>query len=569
MGPQYRGDLDESLDESRLPEEVGVGAGNFPCPKTSSYQEGVYIPSRASHVSIISIVSLPGQPDTDRMSQKFDYPVIIVGGGGCGLSMSSFLSNYGVPHVLFERKERPSPLPKAHYLNQRAMETFRQHDIHKEIMERGTPPEHMQRVAWVTSLGGNDRLDRKVVHTIPSFGNDPASEQAKMYKLDAAARSANLPLSRSEPILHKLAEERNPGNVRFRYSVTDFQDHGDHVEVTVKSTTSGSESKFRARYLIGADGGRVVGPKIGVQMRGPTNIVDMVTVHFKADLSEYWDDRIFLCYLINGESGTVFESGAIVPVGPTWGKDSEEWVFHFGFALDDDSRFDENKLVGRIRDLLKLPALQLKVERISHWIIESVLANKYREGNVFIAGDAAHRRPPTTGLGLNTAIEDAFNLSWKLAMVFNHNADPKILDTYEQERRPVGQRNVDWGLFTFENSAVINSALGLIAGQKERNKARFEAVFADTLTGRSLHAQVNKMIDSQSIEFGAHGVELGFVYENGALIPDGTDTPPEDPLGQQYFPTTRPGHRLPHAWLGSFRTLVRRMTWSGLKVPGH
>jgi 2,4-dichlorophenol 6-monooxygenase len=390
--------------------------------------------------------------------------------------MSSFLSNYGVPHVLFERKERPSPLPKAHYLNQRAMETFRQHDMHKEIMERGTPPEHMQRVAWVTSLGGNDRLDRKVVHTIPSFGNDPAPEQAKVYKLDAAARSANLPLSRSEPILHKLAEERNPGNIRFGHSVTDFHDHGDHVEVTVKNTTSGSESKFRTHYLIGADGGRVVGPKIGVQMRGPTNIVDMVTVHFSANLSEYWDDRIFLCYLINGESGTVFESGAIVPVGPTWGKDSEEWVFHFGFALDDDSRFDEAKLVRRIRDLLKLPALQLKVERISHWIIESVLANKYRDGNVFIAGDAAHRRPPTTGLGLNTAIEDAFNLSWKLAMVFNHNADPKILDTYEQERRPVGQRNVDWGLFTFENSAVINSALGLIAGQKERNKARFEAV---------------------------------------------------------------------------------------------
>ena len=130
-----------------------------------------------------------------------------------------------------------------------------------------------------------------------------------------------------------------------------------------------------------------------------------------------------------------------------------------------------------------------------------------------------------TGLGFNTAIEDAFNLSWKLAMIFNHQADPKILDTYELERRPIGQRNTDWGLFTFENSAVINSALGLIAGQKERNRARFEAVFADNLTGRSLHAQVKKMIDSQSIEFGAHGVELGFVYENGALISDGTETP--------------------------------------------
>ena len=305
--------------------------------------------------------------------------------------MSCFLSNYGVPYVLFERKGRPSPLPKAHYLNQRAMETFRLHGMHEEIEERGTPPEHMQRVAWVTSLGGNDRLDRMVVHTIPSFGNDPASEQAKFYSLDAAARSANLPLCRLEPILRNLADERNPGNVRFGHSVTDFQDHGDNVKVTVKNTASGSESTFHTRYLIGADGGRTVGPKIDVQMQGPINIVDMVTVHFTADLSEYWDERIFLCYFINGESGTVFESGAIIPVGPTWGKHSEEWVFHFGFALDDESRFDETKLVGRIRDLLKLPALKLKVERMSHWIIEAVLANKYREGNAFVAGDAAHR----------------------------------------------------------------------------------------------------------------------------------------------------------------------------------
>lgn len=98
-------------------------------------------------------------------------------------------------------------------------------------------------------------------------------------------------------------------------------------------------------------------------------------------------------------------------MGPTWGKHSEEWVMHFGFSLNDPNRFQEDKLVPRIRDLVKIPDLDIKVHQISHWIIEKVLANRYRVGNVFIAGDTAHRRPPTTGLGLNTAIEDALNLS--------------------------------------------------------------------------------------------------------------------------------------------------------------
>lgn len=484
------------------------------------------------------------------MSQALDFPVIVIGGGGCGLSMSSFLSDYGVRHLLFDRKTDASALPKAHYLNQRTMETLRVHKLHDEIKQRGCPMRLMSQVAWATSLGGEDALDRKVIHKFCCFGNDNSSEKARSYQTDGAERSANLPLCRMEPILRRLAEERNPGGIRFGHSVTDFHDHGTHVEVMVQAV-DGTTFTYRTRYLVGADGGRIVGPRLGVAMEGRTGITDMVSVHFGADLSQYWDERFFACHFINGQCGTVFESGAIVPMGPTWGRHSEEWVFHFGFALDDETRFQEDRLVPRIRDLLKIPELEIKIHRVSHWIIESVLANKYRVGNVFLAGDAAHRRPPTTGLGLNTAIEDALNLSWKLAMVLNHGVDARVLDTYQTERRPIGKRNCDWGLFTFENSAVINAAIGLVAGKKEQNKARFEALYESSLTGKTIQAQVKKMIDSQCIEFGAHAVELGFVYEDGLHIADGTELPEVDPLGQNYYPTTRPGHRLPHAWLQS------------------
>ncbi|KAJ9494687.1 hypothetical protein H2202_009763 [Exophiala xenobiotica] len=485
------------------------------------------------------------------MAPELDFPVIIVGGGGCGLSMSAFLSDYGVQHVLFDRKTAASALPKAHYLNQRTMETFRLHNMHKEIQKRSCPGRHMSNVSWATSLGGDAPLDRRVIHRFPCFGGDDGAEKAQTYKRDGAEKSANLPLCRMEPILRQMAEERNPGNIRFGHSVGDFRDLGDHVEVTVEDS-AGAVSIYRARYLVGADGGRIVGPKVGITMEGRTEITDMVSVHFGADLSEFWDETLFACHFINGECGTIFESGAIVPMGPTWGKHSEEWVMHFGFALNDETRFQEDKLVPRIRDLVKIPDLDIKVHRISHWIIEKVLADKYRVGNVFIAGDAAHRRPPTTGLGLNTAIEDALNLSWKLALALGSDADSKkLLDSYEQERRPVGKRNADWGLFTFENSAVINAAIGLVAGQKDNNKSRFKALYEDSLTGHSIQAQVKRMIESQSIEFGAHGIELGFTYPKGLnRVTEATAGGPEvDPLGQDYYPTTLPGHRLPHAWL--------------------
>ena len=345
-----------------------------------------------------------------------------------------------------------------------------------------------------------------------------------------------------------MAEERNPGRVLFSHNVSDFVDNNNHVLVTVQDP-DGNEKIYRCQYLVGADGGRFVGPKIGVELEGPRGITDMVSIHFDADLSSYWDDRFFACHFINGSCGTIFESGAIVPMGPTWGRHSEEWVFHFGFALDDENRFADDKLIPRVRELLKIPDLEINVKKISHWVLERVLANKYSKGRVFIAGDAAHRRPPTTGLGLNTCIDDSLNIAWKLALVINGKVGPELLDTYESERRPVGRRNCDWGLFTFKNSSVINAAIGLVPGQKEANELSFAQLFEDSDIGRSRRAQVALMIDSQCIEFSAHDIEMGFSYEHGFRVSDGTEAPEPDPFGQVYVPTTRPGHRLPHAWV--------------------
>ncbi|KAJ5951531.1 uncharacterized protein N7479_009944 [Penicillium vulpinum] len=479
-----------------------------------------------------------------------DVPVVIVGGGVCGLNLSIILSDLKIDHVLFERHSGTSILPKAHVINQRSLEIFRQHGYVDEILEKSAPPDFMCQVAWQTSLGGDGPLDRKVLGTLDAFGTDLKTERGAAYAKDSPHISTNLPLLRSEPIFREVAERRNPAKVLFGHTVVDFADEGQHVIVHVKRA-DGEKFTYRASYLVGADGGKTVGTKIGVEMLGPKNLAHVVSTHFKADLSDLWDDRTTIAHFANPEGGALLASGSMLPLGPSWGRHSEEWQLHFGFSVNDPGRFHgEDILIPRIRELLKLPKLDLTVLGVSHWLLEDVVASKYQEGRVFIAGDSAHRHPPTAGLGLNTAIQDVHNLAWKLALVLNGKADAALLDTYDTERRLIGKRNADWALFTFKNIAVINAAIGLLPGQTQANTQRFTEMFdPSSEIGRASHAMVQHAIDGQTIELGAHNIELGFSYPSGALLTDGTNPPPEDPLQQRYIPTTRPGHRLPHAWL--------------------
>ncbi|KAK5463033.1 hypothetical protein LTS15_002745 [Exophiala xenobiotica] len=283
--------------------------------------------------------------------EPIDVPVIIIGGGSCGVNLSIFFSDKEVPHILFAKHSSTSRLPKAHYLNQRSLEIFRIHGYAHRIREKSALNRCISQVTFSTTLGGTGPFDRKLLYSSPSFGGDEGSE-----------------------LLHKHPPRK------------------------------------------GAKG--IVVPKIGAVLEGPTDLADVVFVHFEADLSQYWDERTLIANFINPDGETFLGSGTVVCMGPTFGRYSENWTIHFGYRVDDPARFSETQehlLVPRIRELLKIPDLNLKIRAISHWVVERVLANKYREGRIFIAGDAAHRRPPTTGLGLNTSIEDAFNLSWKLA----------------------------------------------------------------------------------------------------------------------------------------------------------
>ena len=481
--------------------------------------------------------------------EPVNTPILIVGGGGAGLTASNILSALQVPHLLVERHRDTSPLPKAHYLNQRTMEIMRYHGLEDAIREHCAPIANMSIARQRTTLGGDGPLDGRDFYALDCWGG---GSLAAAYDRDSPCEGANYPQIRLEPLLRRVAEQRAPGSVLFENELEEISQDDDHVRALIREHSTGRAYEVQARYVIGADGGKAVGPALDVQMEGTTTGIDMVSVHFSADLSNWVDDATSLIQFINPESPEGRTGGALLKLGPTWDRHSEEWALTFAYRADDPARNNDSAINDRMRELLRLPELAIKTHSISHWLVDRVIAERYRVGRAFLVGDAAHRHPPTTGLGLNTGIQDVHNLCWKLAAVLSRSADDSLLDGYETERRPVAITNADWAFFGFLNRDVVHAGIGLRHGATQaENHAVLTRYFSDTTIGRLARARAEITFSTQKIIFQAHDVEIGFHYEEGALVPDGTPPPPRDPLGTVHVPTTRPGHRLPHAWLSS------------------
>jgi 2,4-dichlorophenol 6-monooxygenase len=354
-----------------------------------------------------------------------------------------------------------------------------------------------------------------------------------------------------EPLLDEMARKVSPRPLRFYTELLDVIQHKDRVEAVIRNRESGEEQTVTARYLIAADGGKCVGPRLGVEMIGSRNLQDNVSLHFTADFSDYVDDGTVLNWIINPGSSSSFGlgSGVVVPVGR--GRGSKEWVLHQSFPPDQGDVNVEHA-VARMRSLLKIGDIGITVHQLNSWKLESVIADRFRVGRVFFVGDAAHRHPPTIGIGMNSAFGDVSNLVWKLAAVINGAADEALLATYEAERRPVIERNIDCANTTYYSHMLVNVALGLLPGMEpESRNAAFEAFFEDTPSAKRRRARAQRMIrEALRSEFQALDLELGYSYTSEAISADCLgQTPPSDPSGIDYTPTTVPGVRLPHAWL--------------------
>jgi 2,4-dichlorophenol 6-monooxygenase len=225
------------------------------------------------------------------------------------------------------------------------------------------------------------------------------------YAQDSAYSSTNLPLIRLEPILRREAETRNPGKVLFNHEVVSFKELDDHVLVEVVDRNTGIKLYDVADYVIAADGGKFFGPALGIKLEGPEHVADTTSVHIKADLSKYWQDGDLMCWLVSPpdyDSPLFTPSGlfgaqwtVVVQMGPTWGKNSEEFVVHLGLGqrhLPLDSLTNED-LKNSVRQSLRIPDLEMEILNTSRWNIQGVYATQYQTKRIFLAGDAVHRHP--------------------------------------------------------------------------------------------------------------------------------------------------------------------------------
>jgi 2,4-dichlorophenol 6-monooxygenase len=473
-----------------------------------------------------------------------NVPVLIVGGGGAGLTASMLLARQGVEHLLVSARATTSDLPKAHVLNQRAMEVLDDVGVAQAIAQRSTPAEQMSATAFYAGFAGPDPDHGRRLQRLEAWG---AGREDESWRAASSWRQLNLPQIRLEPLLKARADELSPGRIRFNHELIDLEQDADGVRAVIRDNASGREYTVRSEYLLGADGGRRVPKLIGVEYEGLGVVTQTATVHVSADFSRWAkDDDVLIRWIYSPQAGTLV---VMVPMGPErWGPDSEEWVIHLNYPVD--TAESDAKVEADVRRALGIGDLPMQIHKITRWSVEAVLASAFRVGRVLLLGDAAHRHPPTGGLGLTSAIHDAQNLCWKLAAVLRGTASAELLDTYESERRPVDQRNCQRSIENAVNHFAIGETLGLSPEQTaEQNLELLRRLWSGRPEDAEVRSTVGRMMLAQSMEFSELNVEYGFAYASAAVVPDGK--PAADPIDdiRVYEPSTRPGAPLPHAWI--------------------
>jgi 2,4-dichlorophenol 6-monooxygenase len=493
-----------------------------------------------------------------------EVPVLIVGGGGAGLTCSMLLAQLGIESLLVNALPTTSILPKAHVLNQRTMEILADVGVAEPIYAKSTPAENMAAMGWYGGFAGPDPDFGGLIAKLETWGAGYTNlnwVQASPY------RSSNLPQIRLEPIMKARAEELNPGAIRFHHEMVKLEQDNDGVTAWIRNHDNGTYYMVRAHYVLGCDGGRSIPRMVGIPYEGLGVVAQVATAHVTADLSKFARDPDVLIRWIWCPG--IGEMAVLVPMGPDhWGPDSEEWVFHVTYQGEGPKNLSDEQIEINMRQALGIGELPMTIHKVTRWALEGVLATKFRAGRVFLVGDAAHRHPPTGGLGLTSGIQDSHNLCWKLAAVLNGQADESLLDSYEAERRPVDARNIERSLENSRAHMEAGRAFGLTPGAPaDENWAQFKRIWSDKPEDAEHRRGALRAIRRLSMEANELNVEYGYRYRSAAVIPDGSPEPEAIDDIRLYEPSTLPGSPLPHAWIDD--ESGNRRPLKDLVVPGR
>ena len=447
-----------------------------------------------------------------------DASVIVVGAGPVGLALAINLGRAGIKTILLERNPEPQFLPKMERCNARSMEMFRRIGLSKKIRDAGLRADCPMDVFIVEDLTKPALLEEKHP-SIQTFQGKIKECKDLSMPLEPYQLISHYTL---EPLLKAEAEALQSVEVLFGHEFMEFSQSDDGVSVRFKDS-DGQSKTLTTAYLVGCDGGSSpIRKQLGIKLRGEGGILEL-------------QQALFYCE----ELFERLPHGS----GPGQGRHYHRADAEHTFLIMQDSTKhwslhatvpDAEAMKRKFEEIVGFP-VNYELLSCAPWRQNLLLADRYREGRVFLAGDSVHLVIPTGGLGMNTGVGDAFDLAWKLIGTLKGWGGPELLDSYEIERRQVGDRNV--GASRYAN----------VGRQKWRSIATDE-IFSGTEAGESLKRKLIQVADSEQRKGNRMiGAELGYRYVDSPCI-DNVPGGPEHRVGE-YNPNVWPGSRLPHCWL--------------------
>lgn len=491
---------------------------------------------------------------TDHDCTTYDTDVVIIGVGPAGGTAALALATYGVRVHAVSMFPWVANSPRAHITNQRAVEVLRDLGVEDEARKYATPWDQMGDTLFTTSLAGEEIVRLQTWGTGDTRYGD--------YLSGSPCEMLDIPQPLMEPVLIKNAAERG-AVISFNTEYLGHTQDEDGVTVRFRDVRSGTEFEQRARYLLGFDGARSkVADELGLPFEGELARAGTAYIRFNADLSKYVAHRpSILHWIMNSKAGFgEIGMGLLRAIRP-W----DQWIAGWGFDMEQGQPdVSDDVVLDRIRTLVGEPHLEIEIVTKSFWYVNQQWAEHYQSGRVFCGGDAVHRHPPSSGLGSNTSMQDAFNLAWKIAYAVKGYAGPGLLESYSPERVPVGKQIV----------ARANQSRKDYAGLREWFDTTSDDPVAAGLAklkeaspeGVALRERLYEALEVKNTEFNAQGVELNQRYTSSAVVADpaaGEEVWTND--RELYLQaTTRPGAKLPHAWLvGSDGTRVSTLDVTG------
>ncbi|MCB9222240.1 MAG: FAD-dependent monooxygenase [Ignavibacteria bacterium] len=482
--------------------------------------------------------------------------VLIIGAGPSGMVSALCLAKLGVSSIIVERNAGVSEHPKAHELNARSIEILEGLGISSEdLAEEAAPFNDGSRILFCKTI--NEEYGR-----IDLF-DDEARRAKYEQHLKSITPYLNLSQTELEKILLRKVHENPLIDIRFQHQWESLTQDDSSVNNQILDRQTGNTFAIKSQYVLAADGaGSRCRKFVNIPFLGPDKVDDFVSAYFENNLREHVQTPAKLFWIFNPESVGTFIAHHI----------EKRWVYMQPVYLDYEKKetFTKAYLENRIKKALGDDSLDIDVKSISYWRMSAQIAESYRKNRVFLVGDAAHRFPPIGGLGMNTGIPDAHNIAWKLQAVIQGWADETFLDTYEAERKPIAEQNCEECLFNYHKILEVIEAFGL--GRNDLKKlAKFKNTFPATwlpaafidkiirlgekIAGKKmdkfhsnpdLKEKVLNTIADQIAHFDRIGLDIGYSYEQGAIIPDGTELLAPNDKVTEYIPSTRPGARFPH-----------------------